>query len=102
MSGLRTEWLEISQKGGETVIFRKWCKDAKKKNHFATSGSGNIQKSALDTHALSNPEHLDVVQARSLRKSKHTVKDVIDVQEKTRTAERLKSKVGYCMILSIF
>lgn len=94
------EWLQVqlSEDDDKTLMFCTWCKESKKKNPFGTTGSSNLQKSALDRHANSNPEHLDVVCGRQMIKSKTTVKDVIEVKEYNQKAENAESKV-HCIIV---
>lgn len=91
------EWLEMKEKDDVTLLFCTWCRDAKKSNPYALSGSSNMQKSALDRHANKNPDHLELANARLIIKAKKSTKDIILVQESRQTEESSLSKVCvYC------
>ncbi|KAG1657172.1 putative RNA-binding protein EEED8.10 [Nymphon striatum] len=75
------EWLETKEKDGVTFLFCTWCRNAKKNNPYASNGSTNLQKSALDRHANKKPDHLQLANARLLVQAKKTSKDILEVQE---------------------
>ena len=56
-------WLEKIDIDNKARVICTWCRDAKKKNPFATIGSTNFQSSAFSRHE-SNPEHLLVADSR--------------------------------------
>ncbi|XP_053373059.1 zinc finger protein 862-like [Mercenaria mercenaria] len=76
------EWLvHEPNNDGVMSMFCTLCRDSKKTNPFATTGSTNFQRSALERHGSKNPEHLDLILVQKLVNSKSTVKDVVEIQE---------------------
>jgi hypothetical protein len=70
-------WLEKStNKDGSVSALCTWCKDSKRTNSMATTGTPNLQSSTFSRHEKTK-DHLLAAEARQHKKQNKMIKQVI-------------------------
>ena len=70
-------WLQKTETEGQVRAICVWCKETKRSNSMATSGTPNLQVSTFSRHEKSK-DHMWAAQTRQMKKSKATVPQMVD------------------------
>ena len=70
-------WIQKIEIDGQVRAVCTWCKDTKRNNAMASSGTPNLQVSTFSRHEKSK-EHMWAAQSRQLKKTKSTVPQIVD------------------------